>query len=131
MTRLNATYGSQSSLLWPELIHLLQPHSEVPKEDKDWPAQPSILEFQSRVRERLLGIYNRIGSGEIKLTRKVARVLFMTLEHEAFHAEVCRSLFHERVSLNLCRRLFYICCCNAPERGLFHPLGLFVHNGRF
>lgn len=49
----------------------------------------SIMAFQARVRERVLLLYEDIISGKILLTRKVARVLFMTLEHEAFHAEVC------------------------------------------
>ena len=48
----------------------------------------SIMEFQSRVRQRVLKLYEDTSSGAIPLTRKVARVLFMTLEHEAFHAEV-------------------------------------------
>ncbi len=48
----------------------------------------SIMAFQGRVRARLLKLYDDISSGKFKLTRKVARVLFMTLEHEAFHAEV-------------------------------------------
>lgn len=46
------------------------------------------MAFQSRVRERLLNVYADIESGKRTLTRKIARVLFMTLEHEAFHAEV-------------------------------------------
>lgn len=49
----------------------------------------SIMAFQARVRERVLLLYEDIISGKVPLTRKVARVLFMTLEHEAFHAEVC------------------------------------------
>lgn len=65
-----------------------QPHSEVPQSKEDWPTQGDILAFQARVRERLLNVYNDISTGKIILTRKVARVLFMTLEHEAFHAEV-------------------------------------------
>ena len=46
------------------------------------------MEFQSRVRERVLNLYREIDNGKITLTRKIARVLFMTHEHEAFHAEV-------------------------------------------
>ncbi len=34
-------------------------------------------------------LYRDIDAGNVTLTRKIARVLFMTLEHEAFHAEVC------------------------------------------
>ncbi|KAG1882685.1 histidine-specific methyltransferase [Suillus subluteus] len=42
----------------------------------------SILAFQIRVRERLRKVYSDIAEGKISLTRKVARVLFMTFEHE-------------------------------------------------
>lgn len=37
-----------------------------------------------------MNLYRDIDSGKVTLTRKIARVLFMTLEHEAFHAEVDR-----------------------------------------
>ena len=47
-----------------------------------------ILEFQSRVRSRLRALYDDIESGKRPLTRRTARVLMLTLEHEAFHAEV-------------------------------------------
>ena len=50
------------------------------------------MSFQDRVRTRLLKLYDDISSGKVTLTRKVARVLFMTLEHEAFHAEVSMSV---------------------------------------
>ena len=46
------------------------------------------MEFQARVRQRVMKLYEDISSGKVPLTQKVARVLFMTLEHEAFHAEV-------------------------------------------
>ena len=46
------------------------------------------MEFQARVRQRVLKLYEDISTGNVPLTQKVARVLFMTLEHEAFHAEV-------------------------------------------
>ncbi|KAI0631951.1 DUF323 domain-containing protein [Trametes polyzona] len=72
------------------------PHSEVPQRDEDWPSLPSILEFQSRVRERVLNLYRDIDSGKITLTRKIARVLFMTLEHEAFHAETLLYMLLQR-----------------------------------
>ena len=47
-----------------------------------------------RVRARLSNLYAELESGRRPLTRKVARVLFMTLEHESSHTEV---------------RIFYIC----------------------
>ncbi|KAI0917484.1 hypothetical protein AcW1_007327 [Taiwanofungus camphoratus] len=72
------------------------PHSEVPKRDGDWPSLGSILAYQSRVRERLLKLYQDFESGEVKLTRKIARILFMTLEHEAFHAETLLYMLLQR-----------------------------------
>jgi hypothetical protein len=65
-----------------------QPHSEVPEKDEDWPSLSTILDFQRRVRARLSNLYVELESGRRPLTRKVARVLFMTLEHESWHAEV-------------------------------------------
>ncbi|GBE85268.1 hypothetical protein BKA93DRAFT_741249 [Sparassis latifolia] len=72
------------------------PHSEVPKSDDEWPSLASIVVFQSRVRERLMRLYRDINSGKITLTRKLARVLFMTLEHEAFHAETLLYILLQR-----------------------------------
>lgn len=46
------------------------------------------MDFQSRVRQRALDLYNNIQSGKLVLTRKVGRVLQMTYEHEALHTEV-------------------------------------------
>ncbi|KAF7299791.1 hypothetical protein HMN09_00985100 [Mycena chlorophos] len=63
------------------------PHSEVPTADNEWPTLAAILQFQTRVRARLLNVYADIDSGKLVLNRKVARVLFMTYEHEALHAE--------------------------------------------
>ncbi|KAJ3558000.1 hypothetical protein NM688_g1170 [Phlebia brevispora] len=64
------------------------PHSEVPQTEEDWPTLSNILAFQARVRERVLRLYDDLETGKLVLSRKIARVLFMTLEHEAFHAEV-------------------------------------------
>ncbi|OBZ71212.1 hypothetical protein A0H81_08707 [Grifola frondosa] len=72
------------------------PHSEVPQHDEDWPSLGSILEYQSRVRERVMKLYRDIQSGKVTLTRKIARVLFMTLEHEAFHAETLLYMLLQR-----------------------------------
>ncbi|KAI0081533.1 DUF323 domain-containing protein [Panus rudis PR-1116 ss-1] len=72
------------------------PHSEVPQTKEDWPPQSAILEFQERVRARVLRLYDDISSGKVKLTRKAARVLFMTLEHEAFHAETLLYMLLQR-----------------------------------
>ncbi|KAG1901346.1 histidine-specific methyltransferase [Suillus fuscotomentosus] len=63
------------------------PHSVVPTKDDDWPSLRSILAFRNRVRERLRKVYSDIAEGKVSLTRKVARVLFMTFEHEGLHIE--------------------------------------------
>jgi len=70
---------------------LCQDHSEVPQSEEDWPKLETILDFQTRMRPMLLQLYNDIHSGKISLTRKIGRVLQMTCEHEALHAEVFRS----------------------------------------
>ncbi|KAI0648157.1 hypothetical protein C8Q79DRAFT_556266 [Trametes meyenii] len=72
------------------------PHSEVPQRDEDWPALPTILQFQTCVRERVMNLYRDIESGKVTLTRKIARVLFMTHEHEAFHAETLLYMLLQR-----------------------------------
>jgi len=63
----------------------------VPQNEEDWPTLDVILGFRDRVRARLAALYDDISSGRRQLTRKVGRVLFMTLEHEGFHAEVIYS----------------------------------------
>ncbi|KIM43288.1 hypothetical protein M413DRAFT_69830 [Hebeloma cylindrosporum] len=63
------------------------PHSQVPADVNDWPSHATILMFQSAVRRRLMELYDDIDSGKPILDRKIGRVLFMTLEHEAMHLE--------------------------------------------
>ncbi|KAI0087770.1 DUF323 domain-containing protein [Irpex rosettiformis] len=77
----------------PTKIHS---HSEVPQKDEDWPSVSSILAYQSHVRERILKIYEDLDSGKRVLTRKIARVLFLTLEHEALHAETLLYMLLQR-----------------------------------
>ncbi|KAJ7069428.1 DUF323 domain-containing protein [Mycena amicta] len=72
------------------------PHSEVPTNENDWPSIVSILQFQTRVRERLMKLYADIDTGKVPLTRKVGRVLFMTYEHEAMHAETLLYMLLQR-----------------------------------
>ncbi|KAF9352300.1 hypothetical protein BGX26_009854 [Mortierella sp. AD094] len=57
-------------------------HSFVPDA---WPEIESIIEFRDRVRERLFRILN--DTETYPMTRRLARVLFMTFEHEAMHLE--------------------------------------------
>ncbi|KAF5382668.1 hypothetical protein D9615_002725 [Tricholomella constricta] len=71
-------------------------HSEVPQNDEDWPTLTAILQFQARVRTRLSDLYDDIASAKIPLTRKVGRVLFMTFEHEALHAETLLYMLLQR-----------------------------------
>ncbi|KAI0317611.1 hypothetical protein OF83DRAFT_1058348 [Amylostereum chailletii] len=72
------------------------PHSEVPQNDDEWPSLVDILSFQSRVRQRLRSLYADIESGKRPLTKKMARVLFLTLEHEGFHAETLLYMLLQR-----------------------------------
>ncbi|TFK52328.1 DUF323 domain-containing protein [Heliocybe sulcata] len=71
-------------------------HSEVPQKDEDWPSVASIIDFQSRVRARVLKLYDDIESGAVKMTRKIGRVLFMTHEHEGFHIETLLYMLFQR-----------------------------------
>ncbi|KAJ6585392.1 DUF323 domain-containing protein [Mycena capillaripes] len=77
----------------PTVCH---PHSEVPQKDEDWPSLLSILQFQARVRARVLKVYEDIDAGTLSMTRKVGRVLFMTFEHEAMHAETLLYMLLQR-----------------------------------
>ncbi|KAF7364840.1 DUF323 domain-containing protein [Mycena venus] len=77
----------------PTVCH---PHSEVPQKDEDWPSLVSILQFQARVRARLLKLYDDIDAGNRSMTRKVGRVLYMTFEHEALHAETLLYMLLQR-----------------------------------
>ena len=71
-------------------------HSEVPQSDEEWPTLSTILAFRNAVRDRLLRVYDDIESGKMALTRKVARVLHMTLEHEGLHAETLLYMLIQR-----------------------------------
>ena len=68
----------------------------MPLKDEDWPSLNSILQFQSRVRTRLLKLYDDINFGTRTINRKTARVLFMTFEHEAQHAETLLYMLLQR-----------------------------------
>ncbi|KAF7985929.1 hypothetical protein HWV62_43852 [Athelia sp. TMB] len=71
-------------------------HSEVPKTDEDWPKLDVIMDFQRRVRARVLKVYEGLDSGKITLTRKIGRVLQMTHEHEGMHAETLLYMLLQR-----------------------------------
>ncbi|KAL1663454.1 hypothetical protein GGF50DRAFT_116039 [Schizophyllum commune] len=62
-------------------------HSQVPERPEDWPALQQVLDFEKRVRQRLTTIYEGVVARRIPLTARLARVLMITYEHEAMHAE--------------------------------------------
>lgn len=62
----------------PELCH---DHSEIPAE---WPPVDEILAYQGRVRDRLKAIY---AGGVDKVSRDVARAIWVGFEHELMHLE--------------------------------------------
>lgn len=90
-------------------IVFAQPHSEVPDRDEDWPALEEILSFRDRVRARLMRLYDNFESEDKLLTRKAGRVIWMTFEHEASHAEVSPALPLKINRYNLGPRL----CCTC------------------
>ncbi|TDL22187.1 DUF323 domain-containing protein [Rickenella mellea] len=75
------------------------PHSEVPQREEDWPTLEQILDFRDRVRVRLAKLYNEIASGQRQMTRKIGRVLFMTLEHEGWHIETLLYMLLQRAGI--------------------------------
>ena len=80
-----------------------------------------------------MNLYRDIDSGKVQLTRKIARVLQMTLEHEAFHVEVRIILFYRAEARCdvLPDRPCCTCFCNAPALELSLQLGLFLLLGMF
>ncbi|KAM0756260.1 hypothetical protein T439DRAFT_308725 [Meredithblackwellia eburnea MCA 4105] len=58
-------------------------HSKVPDQESEWPALSEILAYQQLVRNRIRKVYEPSS----KMTRRLARVMFMIFEHEAMHAE--------------------------------------------
>ena len=114
-------------------LPILQSHSEVPQKDEDWPSVGSILEYQSRVRERILKIYEDIESGKRTLTRKIARVLFLALEHDAMHAEVgrCDSRCFVLTILTIASRRSFTCFFSGLEQVPYHRADSFRLCGKF
>ncbi|KAG8904859.1 hypothetical protein FRB99_001065 [Tulasnella sp. 403] len=87
--------GIDPSVDDPSQIHVVQPHSEVPTKDEDWPSLETVLGFRDRVRARLIRVYEEYSVANKEsldptvrdFDRQLARVLWMTWEHEAMHAE--------------------------------------------
>ncbi|RYO93462.1 hypothetical protein DL766_004779 [Monosporascus sp. MC13-8B] len=62
----------------PELCHQ---HSEIPDE---WPPVEDLLEYQGRVRARLIGLYS---DGLESIPRDIGRAIWVGFEHEIMHLE--------------------------------------------
>jgi hypothetical protein len=63
-------------------------HSIVPEKEADWPKLHEILGYRDRVRQRMADLYTSGRLDEInKSNRRLARVIAMVYEHEAFHLE--------------------------------------------
>ncbi|EPQ32309.1 uncharacterized protein PFL1_00505 [Pseudozyma flocculosa PF-1] len=63
------------------------PHSEVPTRPEDWPTLQEILEYKAKVAARVQRIYDGVAAGTVQMDRRLARMLWMTLEHIALHLE--------------------------------------------
>ena len=59
-------------------------HSTVPTNKGDWPKVEVILEYQGRVRERLLKVYAEHGG---KMSRRLARVLVVVRPKSPFSSQ--------------------------------------------
>ncbi|KAI9313300.1 hypothetical protein BX666DRAFT_766228 [Dichotomocladium elegans] len=70
---------------------IVNPHSEVPEEDNDWPTVGAILEYQDKIRARLLNLLSfwetQDASSLWSRVGHEARVTWMCYEHEAMHLE--------------------------------------------
>ncbi|SPO19840.1 related to TAD2 - tRNA-specific adenosine deaminase 2 [Ustilago trichophora] len=63
------------------------PHSEVPTCEQDWPTLDEILKYQQTVQARVQQIYGDVERGDLVMNRRLARMLWMTLEHVNLHLE--------------------------------------------
>ncbi|TKY90429.1 hypothetical protein EX895_000427 [Sporisorium graminicola] len=63
------------------------PHSEVPTNEEDWPTLDEIIVYQQGVRRRVEQIYEDVARGDLTMNRRLARMLWMTLEHISLHLE--------------------------------------------
>jgi hypothetical protein len=76
-----------------------------------------------RVDARLSNLYAELESGSRLLTRKVARVLFMTVEHEACHTEAGIVITSpSSFGSNWNHRHSSICLYSARGQARFRPL---------
>lgn len=63
------------------------PHSEVPVNQEDWPKVEQIVEYSNRVHSRLQEFIQDCATGKRHMTKRMARIIWMTFEHEAMHLE--------------------------------------------
>lgn len=63
------------------------PHSEVPTKPEDWPTLDELLDYRAKVAKRVEGIYDDVAQGKRVCDRRLARLLWLTLEHKALHLE--------------------------------------------
>ena len=68
----------------PTQIHA---HSVVPTKLEDWPKMSDVLEYRSRVQQRLVRTYKLLPEAG-KTSRRLARTVTMVYEHQALHLEV-------------------------------------------
>ncbi|KAJ3021905.1 hypothetical protein HKX48_007486 [Thoreauomyces humboldtii] len=73
--------GIDPDLENPEICHT---HSEVPDE---WPSVHEVLDYKSRVRDRLRKVLAAHELNPDSVAKRVRRVLWMCYEHEAMHLE--------------------------------------------
>ncbi len=100
----------------------MKSHSDVPERDEDWPALDEVLAFRDRVRSRLMALYDDLDAGRRRISRRIARVLQMTLEHEGFHIEASLGFACHRPTDWLIperNRLCFTCSSSAQELGRF------------
>lgn len=63
------------------------PHSEVPKRPEEWPTLDELLKYKEKVVQRVKDLYKDVFAGDRKLDRRFARLMWLTLEHQALHLE--------------------------------------------
>ncbi|KIK68974.1 hypothetical protein GYMLUDRAFT_153104 [Collybiopsis luxurians FD-317 M1] len=81
-------------------------HSVVPTQDSDWPSLETIIQFRDDVRARLARLYDSLNKqdgeeGKIVLTRRIARMLVMCIEHEGWHVETLLYMLIQRAGSSL------------------------------
>ncbi|KAF5388839.1 hypothetical protein D9757_005606 [Collybiopsis confluens] len=76
-------------------------HSVVPADDSEWPSIDTVIRFRDSVRARLARLYDSLNKqdgeeGKLVLTRRIARMLVMCIEHEGWHVETLLYMLIQR-----------------------------------